>query len=185
MKWKDHSELKDKHAFLSPSKYHWLNYDEQKLIDSYINHMYIQRGVELHEFAEKAIRLKIKMGKEKTTLSMYINDAIKYNMTPEQTLVYSDNCFGTADAICFDGKVLRIHDLKTGKIKANMKQLLIYCALFCLEYNVDPLSIKYICQIYQNQLVQRYDPKGEEILSIIIKIKDSNEIIDNMGMEDV
>ena len=35
MRFNDHSELVDKHAFLSPSSYHWVNYTEAKLTDRY------------------------------------------------------------------------------------------------------------------------------------------------------
>lgn len=67
------------------------------------------------------------------TLNAYVNDAIGYKMIPEQILFYSDNCFGTADAIVFRNGLLRIHDLKTGVIPAHMEQLEVYAALFCLE----------------------------------------------------
>ena len=35
MKFNDHSRLEGAHAFLSASKYHWVNYDDAKLIESY------------------------------------------------------------------------------------------------------------------------------------------------------
>ena len=38
MNWNRHSELEGSHAFLSASKYHWINYDSDKLADSYNNH---------------------------------------------------------------------------------------------------------------------------------------------------
>lgn len=37
--------------------------------------------------------------------------------------------------------MLRIHDLKTGISPVHMDQLLIYAALFCLEYKIKPGSI--------------------------------------------
>ena len=62
---------------------------------------------------------------------MYVNDAIGFKMTPEQILYYSDNCFGTADAILFRNNFLRIHDLKTGKISGTHGAAFeIYAALF-------------------------------------------------------
>ena len=61
----------------------------------------------------------------------------------EQALYYSDNCFGTADAISFKKNFLRIHDLKTGVTPGSMKQLLIYASMFCLEYNFLPIQIFY------------------------------------------
>ena len=35
MNWNRHSDLMGTHAFLSASKYHWLNYDADKLAESY------------------------------------------------------------------------------------------------------------------------------------------------------
>ena len=35
MNWNRHSDLEGSHAFLSASKYHWINYDADKLADSY------------------------------------------------------------------------------------------------------------------------------------------------------
>lgn len=84
-------------------------------------------------------------------------------MTPEQPLYFSDNCFGTADAISFRKNELRIHDLKTGSTPANLKQLEIYAALFCLEYNKDPTSIKIVLRIYQNNEIFEEEPEGSVI----------------------
>ena len=39
-----HSAYEGQHAFLGASKYHWLNYDEEKLISSYENFNAAQRG---------------------------------------------------------------------------------------------------------------------------------------------
>ena len=100
----------------------------------------------------------------------YVNDAIGYMMTPEQPLYYSDNCFGTADAISFDGKILRIHDLKTGAIPANMMQLKIYAAIFCLEYEQDPQSIEIELRIYQSDDRVICEPDADEIVDIMHKI---------------
>ena len=124
------------HAFLGASRYHWLKYDEEKLIQAYKNHRAAALGTELHELAEKCIKLKQKLPKDKKTLNLYVNDAIGFKMTTEQTLYYSPNCFGTADAISFRDNYLRIHDLKTGVSPASPIQLDIYVALFCLEYKV-------------------------------------------------
>ena len=61
----------------------------------------------------------------RTPVQAYVNDAIKYDMTPEVPLYFSEFCFGTADAISFKDSLLRIHDLKTGKSQPHMEQLLI------------------------------------------------------------
>ena len=100
----------------------------------------------------QCIMLNQKLPKSKQTLNMYVNDAIGFKMTPEQILYYSDNCFGTADAILFRNNFLRIHDLKTGKIPAHMEQLEIYAALFCLEYKVKPADIEMELRIYQGTM---------------------------------
>ena len=134
MNFNRHSNLEGQHAFLGASKYHWINYDEDKVATAFRNHIATQRGTELHDLAARLILLRQKLPKSQKTLNMYVNDAIGYKMTPEQMLYYSENCFGTADAISFKQNVLRIHDLKTGEIPAHMEQLMIYAALFCLEY---------------------------------------------------
>lgn len=169
-----HSDLKDLHAFLGASKYHWINYDEDKLEETFLNNLAKRKGTRLHELAAELISLKIPLRKEAKTLNMYVNDAIGYLMTPEQVLYYSNNCFGTADAISFseNKKLLRIHDLKTGVTPASMSQLKIYTALFCLEYDVDPNDIEMELRIYQNDqvLIDSVEDK-EEILYISQKIK--------------
>ena len=49
MKFFKHSDLEGLHAFLGASKYHWLNYTPEKLVNTYNNFMAAQRGTELHE----------------------------------------------------------------------------------------------------------------------------------------
>ena len=150
MNWNKHSTFEGQHAFLGASKYHWINYDEGKLADSYLKFLSVQKGTVLHDFARQCIELRQKLPKSKKTLNMYVNDAIGYKMRPEQLLFYSENCFGTADSICYRNNLLRIHDLKTGVIMAHMEQLEVYAALFCLEYAKDPSKIDMELRIYQN-----------------------------------
>ena len=69
MVFNKHSDLEGSHAFLSASKYHWINYDEEKLAQSYLNFLATQKGTELHEFAAQCIRLGIKLPKSKKTLN--------------------------------------------------------------------------------------------------------------------
>ena len=136
MNFNKHFAQEGHHAYLAASKYHWINYDEEKLAASYSKFLATQKGPTLHEFAAQCIKLGQKLPASKKTLNMYVNDAIGFKMTPEQILFYSENCFGTADAISFRKNLLRIHDLKTGEITAHMEQLNIYAALFCLEYKI-------------------------------------------------
>jgi len=165
-----HSRLEGQHAFLSASKYHWINYDEEKLINTFLKYQAIQRGTELHELASKLINLGVKLPKSNKTLNLYVNDAIGFKMDTEQPLYYSDNCFGTADAICFRKNFLRIHDLKSGESPASINQLLVYTALFCLEYKIKPSDIEIELRLYQSDEVVVHIPNISEILNIMDKI---------------
>lgn len=170
MNFNQHLELVGRHSFLSPSKYHWINYSDEKLDTVYRAAKAAQRGVELHEFASEAIRLGIKLPRTTKTLNMYVNDAIGYRMQPEQILYYSENSFGTVDAISFRRGFLRIHDLKTGVTPASMRQLEVYAALFCLEYNFKPTEIKIELRIYQEDEVQILTPDVHDITHIMDRI---------------
>ena len=177
MNWNDHSRLTGQHAFLGASKYHWLNYDTQRLVDAYMNYQAKERGTRLHAFAAECIDLKQKLPKSKKTLNAYVNDAIGFRMTPEQVLYYSENCFGTADTISFNDNFLRIHDLKTGAVPAHMEQLFIYDALFCMEYRIKPEDIRIENRIYQNDDILMASPEPADIQAIIEKIKEFDTII--------
>lgn len=170
MNFNKHLELKDQHAFLSASKYHWVNYDEDKLVATYNRHLAAQKGTELHEFAKRAIDLGVKLPKSNKTLNLYVNDAIGFKMKTEQVLFYSENCFGTADAIAFRKNFLRIHDLKSGNVPASMKQLEVYSALFCLEYAFMPMDIEIELRLYQSDEVLIHRPSPETIYDIMNKI---------------
>jgi hypothetical protein len=174
VRFNEHSDLAGQHAFLSASKYHWVNYDDDRLEEVWTNAQAARRGTELHAFAHEAIRLGIRLPRSAKTLNAYVNDAIGFRMLTEQILFYSQNCYGTADAIAFrpEFKVdtLRIHDLKTGLIAGSMTQLKIYAALFCLEYAFKPGLIKIILRIYQNDEVLEEEPDVDEIAHIMSKI---------------
>ena len=170
MNFNNHLNLEGQHAFLGASKYHWINYSEDKVVESYNKFLATLKGTTLHEFAAQCIKLGQKLPKSKKTLNNYVNDAIGYKMIPEQILYYSENCFGTADAICFRNRLLRIHDLKTGIIPAHMEQLEIYAALFCLEYKFKPSDIDIELRIYQHDEVLCHNPSVEEIVPIMDKI---------------
>lgn len=170
MQFNDHSRLNLGHAFLSPSQSSWINYDDEKLEQRYLTARAAQRGTELHAFAQEAIRLGIKLPNTKSELNMFVNDAIGFRMESEQTLFYSENCYGTADAICFKRNLLRIHDLKTGVSPAGFMQLLVYAALFCLEYGYKPFDINFELRIYQNGEVVKEQPTGEDVAHVMSKI---------------
>lgn len=184
MNFNKHFNLEGQHSLLSPSKYHWLNYDSDKLREYYSRVEAKKRGTELHAFAATCIRLKQKLPKSKKTLNMYVNDAIGFRMTPEQILCYSENCFGTADTISFRNKELRIHDLKTGFTPAHMEQLEIYAGLFCLEYAVKPKNIFTELRIYQNDEVLIFNPESDELEFVMERIKSSDKIIKDLKVQE-
>ena len=184
MEFNKHKNLEGCHAFLGASKYHWINYDPEKVAASYRNYLATLKGTELHDFAARCIKLGQKLPKSKKTLNMYVNDAIGYRMTPEQVLYYSDNCFGTADSISFKDGLLRIHDLKTGVTPAHMEQLEIYAALFCLEYKIKPADIDIELRIYQSHDIMIFNPTVEDIVPIMDKIITSDKIISKIKTEE-
>ena len=185
MNFNRHSNLEGQHAFLSASKYHWINYSEEKVTESYSSFLAAQKGTILHAYAAQSIRLGQKLPKSRKTLNMYVNDAVGYKMTPEQILYYSDNCFGTADAVSFRDGLLRIHDLKTGVTPVHMEQLEIYAALFCLEYRTKPEEIEMELRIYQNNEILFMNPTAEDIAPIIAKIQTFDKIIDQLKEREV
>lgn len=179
-----HSNLVGLHAFLSASKSHWVNYDNEKLDRVFLMSMAAKRGTELHAFAHEAIRLGVKLPKSNKTLNMYVNDAIGYRMTPEQVLYYSDNCFGTADAISFRRNILRISDLKTGETPSSFRQLEVYAALFCHEYDYVPMELDGIeLRIYQCNEVQVHIPDPDVITHIMDKIVTFDRRIEELREE--
>lgn len=186
MNFNTHPSLEGQHAFLGASKYHWLNYTEDKLVDSYYKFSAAQKGTELHAFAKECIRLGIKLPKTKKTLNMYVNDAIGFRMTPEQPLFYSYNCFGTADTIAFRNNFLRVHDYKSGVVTpGSMHQLEIYAALFCLEYSMQPSEIEIELRIYQFDDIVAGSPPPEDISEIMSKIVLYDRVIDKIKLEGV
>lgn len=183
MLWNDHSNLAGLHAFLSPSKYHWTNYQDEKIDRAYIAFMAARRGSELHAFAHEAVRLGIKLPKTPRTINLYVNDAIGYRMSCEVTLFYSENAFGTTDTICFRRNKLRIHDLKTGLVQTSERQLEVYAALFCLEYGFKPNVIDIELRIYQNDEVKIYETDPEVIEYIMDKIRTFDKRLNMIKLE--
>lgn len=182
MNFDKHLELQGSHAFLSPSNNSWTNYDEEKLIQRYLNMKAVERGTRLHKYACDAILLNRQQPRNKDTVNLYINDAIGYKLNPEQPLFYSLNCFGTADAIDYRKNILRIHDLKTGEIEASMKQLYIYAALFCLNYQNKVRELRKKGHS-DNEIAHKLDLKVSELHfepermdDIVLRIYQFNEV---------
>lgn len=178
-----YSHLKDKHAFLSPSKYHWINYDDEKLERVFLKSMDAAKGTALHALAHDLITLGVKLPNSRKTLNMYVNDALGFRMQSEVTLFYSDNCFGHADSIGFRRNLLRIHDLKNGVSPVSMNQLWVYAALFCLEYNFKPTEIQIELRIYQNDDIQIEEPDPDIITHVMDRIVTFDKHITRMKME--
>ena len=207
MKFINHSELKGKHSLLAPSQPYWLEYTEEKLYQKYVSNYAQSMGTALHDLAETLIKNGIKLKKTDKNLVVvhllksgipkpaididriynnfmtYVNDAIGFKLTPEQPLIYSEYCFGTADAISFRNNLLRIHDYKSGTIPAKMEQLMIYAALFCLEYKYKPGEIDMELRIYQNDVVIFDNPTAEDIAPIMDKIIQFNKLLERIDEE--
>lgn len=183
MRFNTHYNLEGLHAPFSASKSSWLRYDDDKAIEVYSTRKANEMGTLLHEWAKSTIDLGIKQPRSNKTLYSYVNDAIGFKMSTEVVLFYSERFFGTADAICFRKNMLRIHDLKTGRIKAKMEQLEIYAALFCLEYNIKPNDISMELRIYQSNEVICHEPDPEDILVIMNRIVHLDKIFKKIDEE--
>ena len=172
MNFNEHWNQVGKHAFLGASQHSWLNYTKEDLTNAYNNYLAKERGTRLHAFAAECIELGQTLPRTQAglTLNTYVNDAIGYRLQPEKVLYYSDNAFGTADAIEFRKNVLRIHDLKTGKTEAKIEQLMIYAALFCLEYKKNPEDIMIVLRIYQDNRIFEKIPEPQDIREIMAKM---------------
>lgn len=194
MSWKDYSKLKGTHAFCGASKKAWRNWDIEKLLISKENSYAPVIGTLLHEYAADNITAHFRLNKtdkrgvfrylnvEKKVpsnvididrlfpnLMNYINDSIGFRMDPEVVLFYSQDFYGTADAISWSNDILRISDLKTGVTPASFDQLEIYAAFFCLDYKVKPRDIKCMeFRIYQNNEVMFAAPDPLEVLTPLI-----------------
>ena len=184
MNFVKHLNLNGLHAPFSPSQSSWLRYDDSKVLEVYNNKKAAEIGTKLHAWAKDTIDLGIKQPKSKKTIYAYVNDAIGYRMSTEVVLYYSDRFFGTADAISFRDGLLRIHDLKTGKLPVHMEQLEIYAALFCLEYRVKPGDIQIELRIYQNDEIIYHNPTAEDIVPIMDKIIHLDKLLSKIDEED-
>lgn len=186
MRFHKHSDLEGKHSFLSPSKYAWLRYDDQKLERMFMEHLAHLRGMEEHEFAARAIKLGHRMPDEQKTMNLYINDCIGWRMKPEVTLYWSEFCHGTADAIGFQEskQILRVSDLKTGKNPTKFDQLIVYAALFCLEYEfTKPWEIETELRIYQGNAAKLLVADPDEIFHAMDRILTGTRLLEEIRAE--
>lgn len=203
MQWNDHHQLEGKHAFLGASNFHWINWNDETFENRYYGQFSTQIGTAIHALAHDCIVSRTKLTKHDThliditlyhayipkdaydpnlilnNLMPFVNDALGFHMSSEILLYYNAYCFGTSDAISFDekNKILRIHDLKTGTTPTHMEQLLIYAALFCLEYHKNPHQFKTELRIYQNFDVLIANPEPEEIEHYMDLIQNRSKLI--------
>lgn len=183
MLFNKHSHLEGRHSFLAPSKPAWLKYDDDKLDRVFFTAEAAMRGTRLHDLAKNLIELGQPLPRTSKTLNMYVNDALGFRMSPEVTLTYSLNCFGTADAIGFSNNKLRVHDLKTGVTQSSFTQLEVYAALFCHEYGQRAFDIEMELRIYQNDSVRTHIPDPGKIFNIIEDIKHKDHRIELLKEE--
>ena len=203
MQWNDHKQLEGKHAFLGASNFHWINWNDTIFEERYYNQFSTIIGTAVHSLAHDCIVSRTRLNKHDrhliemtlykayipkdaydpdvilTNLIPFVNDAIGFHMSSEILLYYNMYCFGTSDAISFNEKekLLRIHDLKTGTTPAHMEQLMIYAALFCLEYHKNPKQFNTELRIYQNLDVIISNPTGDEIEDYMNLIKNRSKLI--------
>ena len=113
-------------------------------------------------------------------------------MDPEVQLYYSRWFCGTTDAISFRNHpdkesgfkyFLRIHDLKTGKIPAKMRQLEVYAAFFFLDYDIKPEDTEIELRIYQNNDIIVGKPTVKEIKPIMNKVIMFSKRIEKLKLE--
>jgi len=181
-----HPKLEGSHAFLSPSSYHWLNYPPEKLVERLKTVRAAALGSRIHAWAAEAIELGRMQPEDGDIVCAYINDAIRLGLKPEQTLFYSLNCYGTADAIGFepypDGSqyagFLRINDLKTGVTKASVEQLYVYAGIFCHEYEILPYDIEGELTIYQGDEASVFVIDRNHLAWVYDQIRDSDQTIE-------
>lgn len=96
MNFNNHSNLEGQHAFLGASKFHWINYSEDKVADAYRNFLATQKGTMLHAFAAQCITLGQKLPKSQKTLNIanvnnngntnYNNASNSYGVRPDSSI---------------------------------------------------------------------------------------------------
>ena len=142
-------------------------------------------GYEMPDYVKKLLYFLGYIPKEVfKTIESYVNDGIKYRMTPEVRLEHSNLFFGTADCIGFSNDILRIHDLKTGALPVtHLDQLAVYAALYCMSHRIKPIDISIELRIYQNDQILIDTPDPMDILNIMDFIINRNKELENIFKE--
>lgn len=213
MNFNKHYDKEGQHAIFSASSWRWLNDDNESLLKRLCANYAQSVGTILHAIAYKHIKYLIKMNKYDKknvilellangipgvvidmmdmdtvfeNLMAYVNDGVGFKMHPEVLLYYSDNFFGTTDAIHYNEntRFLRIHDYKSGVTPAHMEQLEIYAALFCLEYRIKPSELNGAeLRIYQSKEVLYHNPEPDDIFAIAEKIVSFEKFLNQLRQE--
>ena len=66
-----------------------------------------------------------------------------------------------------------------------MEQLIVYAALFCLEYGVKPGEIEYELRLYQSDEIVVSNPTVEDIAPVMDKIVTFDRIINDIRREEL
>lgn len=156
-------------------------------LKTYIYRKYFDEEIDsLSDYGKKIINGVSRLNKTVfDNLQTYINDCVGYCMTPEQKLCADLYYFyGTADVISYRDHILRIFDLKTGRIEAHMEQLMVYAAFFCIEYKVDPKEVElFDLRLYQNDHVVCHNPTAADIEQIVNKVVHSRNVIQKVFVD--
>ena len=170
--------------------------NNRALKNSIVNFIYtkykaLSTDGKLPVFAEKLIKsVRYIHNDVLCAIRSYINDGIGFKMDVEWPIYYSDYCFGTADSLVLRDNCLHIHDLKTGITPAHPEQLMVYAALYCLEYGPEngfkPQDIVYDLRMYKcdyDDYVLRMTPTSEDIIPIMDRIIKTTKVASKVDKE--
>lgn len=66
---------------------------------------------------------------------------------------------------------------------SELNELLVYAALFCLEYKIKPGEIDVELRIYQNDEILHHEPTAEDILPVMDAIVQNSRILERIHEE--
>ena len=190
MIWNRHSNLEGSHAFLSASKYNWITKTNEELVQAYTNSYSQTIGTLMHAYAADSIKFREKLRKSdargakfdlmRRGVPEFAIDIRSFFPTVMAYVNDSDLCYGTADSITVSNDILRIHDLKTGVTPAKTDQLMVYAALFFLEYPYKPERLRTELRIYQMDDIIVREPEVEEIREVMNAIVEKDRVLQKL-----